>query len=300
MATALTDLSDAIATLVERTSQSLVSVDARRRFPASAIVWSSDGLIVTNHHVVHRDNDIRVHLPDGSKVAAELIGRDQTTDVALLKADTKGLTPADWTTHDALKIGHVVVGVSNAGPGVHASLGLISSVAGRWKTRGGGELDAFIETDLPIILGFSGSPLVSASGELIGINSSALLRGASIAIPHATIARSVETLAKHGRIPQGYLGVSSYPVDLPEGFESDNGTTGGRGLLVVTVERNSPAENAGIIVGDIVVSVAGSPTRGSDTLRTSLGADTIGREIDVIVVRGGEPKALKVTVAARK
>src|SRR5687768_14862020 len=141
MATALTDLSDALASLVERTSQSLVSVDARRRFPASAIVWSSDGLIVTNHHVVHRDNDIRVHLPDGSKVAAELIGRDQSTDVALLKADTKGLTPPQWTGHDGLKVGQIVVGVGNPGTGVHASIGLISSVAGKWRTRGGGELD---------------------------------------------------------------------------------------------------------------------------------------------------------------
>lgn len=299
MATALTDLSDALASLVSRTSQSLVAVDARRRFPASAIVWSSDGLIVTNHHVIHRDTDIRVHLPDGSKVAAELVGRDQGTDVALLRVDAKGLTPPDWTSHDTLKIGQIVVGVGNPGTGPRAWLGLLSTIEGRWRTRGGGELDALIESDIPINLGFSGSPLVSAGGAFIGINSSALLRGASITIPYATIERSVATLAEHGRIPQGYLGVSSYPVDLPDSFASVDGELGGRGLLVVSVESESPAESAGIIIGDIVVSVAGKSTRGADTLRTSLGSETIGREVSMVVVRGGEPKTLRVTVRAR-
>lgn len=297
MASALTELSDAITALVERTSRSLVAVDARRRFPASGIIWSSDGLVVTNHHVVHRDTDIRVHLPDGSIVPAELVGRDQGADVALLRVEATGLEAPAWAEGFSLKVGQIVVAIGNPGTGPRASLGLVSATAGRWRTRGGGELDAFIETDLPIVAGFSGSPLAGADGSLVGINTSALLRGASIAIPHATIARSVETLAKHGRIPQGYLGVSSYPVDLPENGEADE--RAGRGLLVVSVEAGSPAESAGIIVGDIIVAIAGEPTRGADTLRTAIGRDSIGRQVEITVLRGGAPRALTAVITAR-
>lgn len=297
MASTLSDLSEAIATLVDRTSRSLVAIDARRRFPASGIVWSSDGLIVTNHHVVHRDTDIRVHLPDGAIVPAELIGRDQIADVAVLRASATGLEAAHWSSHESLRIGHIVVGVGNPGTGPRASIGLISAIAGRWRTRGGGELDAYIETDLPIVAGFSGSPLLGADAEVIGINTSALLRGASIAIPHVNVERSVATLLEHGRIPQGYLGVSSYPVELPDAAGGD--APSGRGLLVVSVEADSPAERAGILVGDIIVTVNGQHTRGADTLRTSLGAETIGRDIEVVITRGGEPRTLSVRVLAR-
>lgn len=309
MATALTELSDALASLVESTSRSLVAIDARRRFPASGIVWSSDGLIVTNHHVIHRDKDIEVHLPDGAVVAAELLGRDTASDVALLRAHATGLEAPRWSGHDALRAGAIVVAVGNPGTGPRAALGLISSIGGRWRTRAGAELEAFIESDLPIFAGFSGSPLVSADGGIVGINTSALVRGASIAIPYRTVERSVATLLEHGGIPQGYLGVSSYPVDLPESSAADSsapestrtekGDKGGRGLLVVSVEQGSPAEKAGIIIGDIILSVAGHTTRGAETLRAAIGPETIGREIDVVVLRGGEPRTVKLTVGAR-
>jgi S1-C subfamily serine protease len=296
MATALTELSEAIASLVQGMARSLVAIDARRRFPASGIVWSSDGMIVSNHHVIHRDEEIRVHLPDGSIVPAELVGRDPSADVALLRAEATGLETPEWTGHDALKVGQIVVAVGNPGTGPRAALGLISSTAGRWRTRSGGELDAFIETDLPIFMGFSGSPLLAADGGIIGINTSALVRGAAIAIPHATVARSVTTLLTHGRIPQGYLGVSSYPVDVPEGEDS---VTGGRGLLVVSIEPESPAEKGGVILGDIITRVAGLETRGAESLRSALGLDTIGREIEIEVLRGGDPKTISVTVGAK-
>jgi serine protease DegQ len=295
MTTALTELSDAITGLVERMERSLVAIDARRRFPASGVVWSDDGLIVSNHHVIHRDTDIRVHLPDGSIVAAELVGRDERADVALLRAKASGLEPTAWGGHEALRVGQVVVAVGNPGTGPRAAMGLLSSIAGAWRARGGGEIDALIETDLPIFAGFSGSPLLDASAAVIGINTSALLRGASIAIPHATIARSVATLLEHGRIPQGYLGVSSYPVELPE----DAAVGDGRGLLVVSVETDSPAEKGGIIIGDIIVSVGGSRMRGAATLRNALAPETIGREIPIEVLRGGVPTTVSVTVGAR-
>jgi S1-C subfamily serine protease len=297
MATALSELSDAITALVAQASRSLVAIDARRRFPASGIVYSSDGIIVTNHHVIHRDTDIRVHLPDGSIVAGELAGRDEANDVAVVRVDATGLEEQRWTGHEGLKVGGIVVAVGNPGTGPRAALGLLSSVAGAWRTRTGGELDAFIETDLPIFAGFSGSPLYDADGAVIGINTSALLRGASVTIPHATVARSVATLLEHGRIPQGYLGVSSYPVDLPE--SEAGGESAGRGLLVVSVEADSPAEKAGIIIGDIIIAVAGNPTRGAETLRSSLGSATIGQSVEVAIIRGGRTMSVSATIEAR-
>src|SRR5512147_2821383 len=213
MSDALQSLSQALADAAEVAGKSIVRVEGRRRTPASGIVWSADGAIVTAHHVVERD-EVKIGLPDGETATAKLIGRDPTTDLAMLKADVKGLTAAKWAETSSLKVGHLVLALGRPGRTVQATLGVISALGETWRTPAGGEIDRYLQTDVVMYPGFSGGPLVGAGGEFLGLNTSGLLRGISVAIPAATIKRIGEQLLAHGKVRRGYLGVGAQPVRL--------------------------------------------------------------------------------------
>src|SRR5680860_230773 len=169
---ALTTLSTELASAVDRAAQSVVTVQGRRRMPASGIVWSPDGLVVTANHVVERDEDITIVLPDGETRPVTLSGRDQGSDIALLQVDGGLLEPASNPTGD-LKPGHLVLAVGRPGQnGPMASLGVISLVGGSWRTSEGTNVDSFIRTDAAMLPGFSGGPLIDTEGAVIGMNSS--------------------------------------------------------------------------------------------------------------------------------
>ena len=192
MAGTLEQLSNDLAAVVQNASASVVRVSARRRQPASGIVWSADGLIITANHVVERDENIRIGLPDGSKTTASLVGRDPGTDIAMLRVEAAGLAPANWADESALKVGHLVVAVGRPEETPQATLGIISALDGEWRTMGGGAVTSFVQTDVVMYPGFSGGPLVSAEGPFAGMNSSALVRGMSVALPPATLQRVAE------------------------------------------------------------------------------------------------------------
>lgn len=294
----LQQFSDALASTVERAGASVVRVEARERLPATGIIWSADGLIVTANHVVERDDEIYVGLGGGKRVKAALVGRDPSTDTALLRAEASGLTVAPRTPAGALKVGQLVLAIGRPGEEPTLSLGVVSAIGGGWQLRRGGQAEALIQSDVTFYPGFSGGPLVDASGRVAGLNSSHLARGASISLPTAVVERTVEALLKHGRIKRGYLGIGTQVVPLPAALAS---LVGGRerGLMIVTVAPDSPADRGGLLLGDILVGIAGQPVTNPEELQAQLGSDRVGQQVAIQVLRGGVPKEVQVTVGER-
>lgn len=296
MAEALSSLSDGLAGVVESVGQSVVRIEGRRRQSASGIVWSVDGLIVTANHVVTRDENVRIGLPNGETIEASLVGRDPTTDIALLRTSA-GLSAPTWVEGPELRVGHLVLALGRPGRSMQATLGVISALGESWRTGGGGSVDRFIQTDVVMYPGFSGGALASASGKVIGLNSSALARGISVTLPTSTIRNVVETLAAHGRIRRGYLGIGAQPVRLPEGLATELSQE--IGLLVVGVEPDTPAASAGLVLGDTVLSLDGEPVRQIEELMAMLSGDRVGKALPVKILRGGEVRTVNVTIGER-
>jgi S1-C subfamily serine protease len=297
MSNVLLELSDDLAGIVGSTGLAVVRLEARRRMPASGILWSSDGLIVTAHHVVEREENIVVGLPDGKTAKAGLVGRDPTTDLALLRAEAQDLTPPAWSSPETLKVGHLVLALGRPGQTVQATLGIVSALGGSWRTRGGGQIDHYLQTDLVMYPGFSGGPLVSAAGHVVGVNSSALVRGTSVALPTTTVRRVVEDLLAHGQVRRGYLGVGTQPARLPGGLAEQLGQK--TGLLLVSVESGSPADGAGLFMGDTIVALDNQPVRHHDDLLALLGGDRVGSSVPVRIIRGGQVQEVHVTIGER-
>ena len=291
---ALQAYSEAMADLVAHAGEHTVRVEARRRLPASGVAWSSDGLIITSHHVVRRDDNIFVGLPDGSRVAATLIGRDPGTDIAVLRADTSTLAVPAWVESDGLRVGQLVLAAARPRQNLQATQGIVSALGAPWRGRGGRTGARFVQTDVLMYPGFSGGPLVTASGALAGINSSALRQGISITVPSEILAQVVNTLLTHGRMPRGYFGVGIQPVRLADGLrESLDQETG---LMVMSVEANGPAAAAGLAQGDVIVALDGEPTGHLDALQALLAGDRVGATVPVQFVRGGQVQTADVTI----
>ena len=299
MSEILQNLSEGLAAIVETAGAGLVRVEARRRLPATGIIWSADGVIVTAHHVVQQDDNIQIGLPDGQSAAASLVGRDPTTDIAALRVQGKTLSPLAQATFDAqqVKVGHLALALGRPGRTVQATLGIVSALGDSWRTPAGGMLDHYLQTDVVMYPGFSGGPLVNVAGQVLGLNTSALVRGVSLAVPTPTLKRVVETLLAHGRVRRGYLGVSTQPVRLPAALAQQlNQETG---LLLVAVEPNSPAEQGGLLLGDTIVALVGSPVRQHDDLLTLLSADRVGTAVPLQIVRSGQVQEVSLTVGER-
>lgn len=299
MSDTLTNLSNELSENVETVAPGIVRVEARKRLPASGIVWSEEGIVVTAHHVVQRDKKITIGLPDGGTTVAQLVGRDPTTDLAILRTESGGLTPTARTGLDdnSLKVGHLVLAVGRPGQSVQATLGIVSAMSKDWSTPAGGRLDYYVQTDVVMYPGFSGGPLVNAGGLIVGLNTSALMRGVSLSVPINTIESVVKAILAHGHIKRGYLGVSTQPVRLPlRAKEQLNQDTG---LLLVAVEPDSPAEKGGLLLGDTIVGINDVPVRQHDDLLGQLSGDRVGQNVSVKLIRGGELTSVAVEAGER-
>lgn len=295
MSDVLVELSDALASAVEEAGPSVARVDARRRYPASGIVWSADGVIVTASHVVRREEGIKVGVGEES-VDAELVGRDPATDIAVVRAKTSGLTPARWADPDALKVGHVTLALGRPGRTVRATMGIASAIGGEWRSPAGGRFERYLQADVAMHPGFSGGPLIGIDGAAIGMNTSALLRAATPTVPAADVKRVVEALLKHGSVSRGYLGITPQPARLSPGLAEQLGRE--TGLLVTFVEPDGPAERSGVLLGDVIVTFDGAPVAQMDELFGAL-ADAAGQTAALSVVRGGALSELQVAVGER-
>ena len=296
MSAVLPGFSEALADAVSTASAGLVRVEGRERLPATGIVWDAAGLIVTAHHVLERDENINIGYQDGETVAAELVGRDPTTDLALLRTSKQGQEAAAWASPESLRVGHLALALGRPGADVRATLGIVSALGDAWRTPAGGPVDRYIQTDTVMYPGFSGGPLVDAQGRFVGLNSSALLRGVSITVPAPTLDRVVRELLEHGSVRRAYLGVGAQPTRLPEAIATELGQE--TGLLLVSVEPGSAAEQGGLFLGDTLVALGDAPVRHMDDLFNSLNGGRIGKPLPVRLLRGGQLLELTVSPAA--
>ena len=296
MTAELSVLSEELADTVASVGMGVVRVEGRGRLPASGVVWTQDGVIVTANHVLERDDDIRIGLSNGESAGAALIGRDPTTDLAALRLEVDGLNPPGLSEPEGIRVGNIALALGRPGRTVQATLGIVSALGECWRTPAGGRISRWLQTDLVMLPGFSGGPLVDASGSVIGMNTSALLRGVNVAVPIPTIRAVVEELLAYGRIRRGHLGVSFQLVRLPEGVQLDQET----GLLVASVEKGSAAEQGGLLLGDTLAAVNGEAVRHPDDLRRLLGSDSVGTNASLLILRAGEVRELSLIIGERR
>jgi S1-C subfamily serine protease len=281
---ALVALSNDIAATVERVASGVVSVEARARLGSSGF-YVRPNLILTADHALESD-EIKVVPVGGRSEPAQLVGRDPSTDLALLRTQSVG-APLSFAGAEALRVGAIVLAVARDDDGdLAATMGVLSAVGGAWRTWHGGEIDRFVRPDLSLYPRFSGSPLVDVTGAVLGLNTPGLSRRQALAVPASTIQRVVETLlARGGRIPRGYLGVHLQPV--------------AGGAIVLAVEPNGPADSGGLIVGDVITAVDGARIGDIDDVHVRLGTSSVGTTIGLDLTRGGAPAQVRVTVGER-
>ena len=291
----LAALSDALEEAVAKAARSTVRVEARRRLPSSGIVWDRD-VIVTAAHTIERDEEITIGLPDGGELAVSLAGRDDGSDIAVLRVEGAELEPPDWT--EEAVVGRLVVAVARPGLHPEAAFGMIRAIGGSWRARGGVPVEGFLRSDSTLYPGFSGGPLADTRGRVLGMNTSRYSADDGFTVPYAAARPIVEALLSDGEIRPAYIGAASQPARLPddvsarlEGQES--------GLLVVSVEPGTPAAAAGLLLGDVIVRLAGNPIRQTDDLMAELLPGRVGQSLDLTVVRAGELRELAVTPVER-
>jgi S1-C subfamily serine protease len=293
----LAALSDRVQALVASAAPHVVRVEGRRHAPSSGVAWSADGLVVATHHAVERDDELEIGLPDGTSASASVAGRDPTTDLAVLRVKGGGaLAPAEWS-EPALAAGALVLSVSRPGRSLRADLALLARAAGEWRAPTGGKLDRYLETSLELRPGLSGALVLSAAGAPVGLATAGLLRGAAMIVPAATLRRVVKSLLAHGEIRRGYLGLASLPVALPAPLRERTGEE--VALLVTRVEAGSPADRAGLVLGDAILSFGGETLQDPGELYAFLTEDRIGDSLPLRVLRAGEVREIAVTVGAR-
>lgn len=294
----LVELSDALADAAEKAGKATVMVNARRRMPASGIAYASD-LILTADHVVEREEGIQVTLSDGAEISARVAGRDAGSDLAVLKLERAVGAVAESTTTPA-RLGQIALALGRPSPdGIEASLGTVSAIGGPVRTGRGGMLERYLRTDSISYPGFSGGPLVAADGTILGLNTSGLGNGAAITVPADIAWRIADTLVKHGRIKRGYLGIRSQTVDIPEASQKALQRAQAAGLLIVGIENGSPAAKGGLIIGDILVGVAGEPVLHHDELFARLNGEVVGKSTPIDILRGGQPQTLNVLIGEK-
>lgn len=290
----LRQFSNDLAAAVEAAARSVVIVDARRRIPASGVVWNDQGLIATASHVVERDDDLAVVLPDGRRVDATLAGRDPGTDVALLKIDPTGTAPAR-RAEGIVKPGHLVLAVGRIDEsGPQASFGAVNAVGDFFaRLQRSGQADLFIRAEIAMLPGFSGGPLIDASGAVIGINTSHLGRG------HITVPAAVVDWVASGKSKRGFIGVGVQAVAIPAALATAAGVTQEQALVIVGVEPGGPAEAAGFFIGDVILGINDQTVTSVEAFQSKLSGDLVGTQASIKIIRGGAVQTITTNVIER-
>ena len=289
---ALLAISNELAGAVEHAARSVVGVNGRRRFGSTGVHWRT-GLVVSADHTVEVDEDITVTTQDGGTLPATLAGRDPATDLAVLRVSGGEVAVADIATEPA-RVGHIVLAV---GRGPRASMGLVSAIGDGHRRPA--ERDDWLSLDLTLYPGFSGGPLIDTRGRVVGITTSGASRHFQVAIPAASVDRMLDELLRRGRIPRPWVGVGTQTVRLSEALRARLRTDQHRAVIVVDVQPDSPAAAAGLMVGDILVSLGGARITEPGDLRAVLRPHRVGETVAVSIARGGEPREVSLTIGER-
>jgi S1-C subfamily serine protease len=292
---ALLSLSESAADLVAAVAPSVVQVHGRRR-PASGLVFG-DTAIVTTTRALGGDDGLRVRAHDGQMFDAEFAGWDPATELAVLKVPGIGahaVQPADTPA----RVGQLAIAIARSwSNAITASLGNVAVIGGPLRTGRQRVIEEVIRTTAPMHEGFAGGPLVGASGRVIGISTAATIRGLAVVIPAAIAWRTAGDILAHGSPKRGFLGVTGQSVEVADRQRDE--LQRDRALLVAGVTSASPAETAGILVGDLIFELDGQPVQSADDLLELLRADRIGRAVSVRVLRGGARQEVTVAIAER-
>lgn len=305
--------SQAVISAAEKVSPSVVNIEVRQagrdgetsRRPSqrerggsgSGFVFTPDGFILTNSHVVHNATWIRVTLTDGRSWQADLVGDDPHTDLAVVRISAPALTPALMGDSQKIRVGQLVIAIGNPYSFQCSVTAGVTSALGRSLRTGSGRLiDDVIQTDAALNPGNSGGPLVNSRGEVIGVNTAVIFpaQGICFAIAINTAKFVAGRLIKDGKIRRSYIGMAGQNVPLHRRIVRFHGLTRESGIMVVSTEPDSPAQKTGITAGDIIVNFAGQPVAGIDDLHKLLSDERVGARTPLVVIRGPEKIELSV------
>jgi S1-C subfamily serine protease len=299
MATEWTAISDALAEATEKAARQTVAVHSGVRGSTSGVIWRP-GLIVTAEHGVRRGEEIPVTLPDGKVASAKVVGRDPSTDLAVLKCEAANSAAATATDGNAFKVGQLalVVGRTRAS-GPVAALGIVSLAAGERRLWGGGAISPYVRLDVALQGIAVGGAVVNANGEIVGIATPKFAPAGALAVTAGTVNRVVDALLAKGHIPRGYLGVGMQPVRLPEKLREELRREEKTAAMVLEVEAGGPADKAGVVIGDILVGINGKPVMRLEDVQAHLHGEQIGKTVQAEFLRGGVKREASIVVAER-
>jgi S1-C subfamily serine protease len=298
-ATSLNDISRSLVELVQAAGSGVVAVKAAPYRVVSGVIISDD-LVAVAHHTLRREEKVPVKARDTPETLATVLGRDPSVDVAILKVEGMRAKPLQFADTSSLAAGCLaaVIGMT-VDVGATVSLGILGAVGGPRRTWRGGLLDQFLRLDVNLYPSQAGAAVVDDIGHLMGLATPGLLRHSAVAVPITTVNRVAQELVREGRIRRGYLGVGVQPVAIPENLRSKLGESAETGLMILSVERASAAEDAGLQLGDILMSLGGAPVGDIDELQAALRGDAVGRSVNALIVRGGEVVQKTITIRER-
>jgi len=290
--------SEAVIAAAERVSPSVVKIEVqqgRRGGSGSGFVFTPDGFILTNSHVIHDASSIHVVLPEGERYQADKVGEDPDTDLAVLRITALNLTPVVLGDSQSIRVGQLVIAIGNPyGFQATVTSGVVSALGRSLRSQTGRLIDNVIQTDAALNPGNSGGPLVSSSGEVIGVNTAIILpaQGICFAIAINTAKFVAGRLIKDGRIRRGYLGVAGQNVPLHRALVRTHHLSINTGIFVISVEQNSPAQKAGLRDGDIIVGLDDHEVASIDVLHRLLTDYQPGARVRLTFLRGTEKLVL--------
>jgi S1-C subfamily serine protease len=266
----------------------------------SGVVLTPDGFLLTNSHVVHDADEIQVTLADGFRSAADLVGDDPHSDLAVIRLRTSGLTHATLGDSRQIRVGQLAVAVGNPlGFQCSVTAGVVSALGRSLRSRSGRLMDDIIQTDAALNPGNSGGPLVNSRGEIIGVNTAIILpaQGICFAIASNTVKRVATQLIAYGKFRRSYIGVAGQNVELPRRLAREHDLLEETAVLVVGVENAGPAQRAGLEIGDLIVAFDAVPIASIDDLHSQLTDARVGSTTDVTIIRRGHREQLAIIPA---